>query len=125
MKHKAYTRKLGRDTAHRLSMMRNMARSLFEHRRIMTTHIRALELKKYAERLINIAKKVKGTEEAKLQDLSAKRAIFSEIGCNDVSCQLFDWARSQYADTNGGYTRITKYRFRKGDCAHMVLLELV
>ena len=125
MKHKAYTRKLGRDTAHRTSMMRNMARALFEHRKITITHVRALELKKYAERLINIAKQVKGTADAKEQDLHAKRTIFSEIGCNDVSCQLFDWARAQYAERNGGYTRITKYFFRKGDCAHMVLLELV
>ena len=116
MKHKAYTRKLGRDTAHRLSMMRNMALSLFTHRRIETTHVRALELKKFADKLVNVAKK--GT-------LSAKRFVFSHIGCNDVSCQLFDLAKAQYADRNGGYTKITKYRFRKGDNAHMVLLELV
>jgi len=116
MKHRAYTRKLGRDTAHRISMMRNMAKSLFEHRRIETTHVRALELKKFAERLVNVAKK---------GDLAAKRFVFSQIGCNDVSCQLFDWAKAQCADRNGGYTRITKYRFRKGDNAHMVLLELV
>ncbi len=116
MKHRAYTRKLGRDTAHRTSMMRNLALSLFTHRRIETTHTRALEVKKFADRLVNIAKK---------GDLAAKRFVFSQIGCNDVSCQLFDLAKAQYAERNGGFTRITKYRFRKGDNAHMVLLELV
>lgn len=116
MKHKSYTRKLGRDTAHRLSMMRNMAVSLFTHRRIETTHTRALELKKFAEKLVTLAKK---------GDLASKRRVFSHIGCNDLAYQLFDMAKAQYADVNGGYTRITKYRFRKGDGAHMVLMELV
>jgi large subunit ribosomal protein L17 len=97
-------------------MMRNMAMSLFTHRKIETTHVRALELKKFAERLVTVAKR---------GDLTAKRFIFSQIGCNDVSCQLFDLAKAQYINRSGGYTKITKYRFRKGDGAHMVLLELV
>jgi large subunit ribosomal protein L17 len=115
MKHKTNTRTLGRDYAHRLSMLRNLSRSLIQARQIETTHARALEVKKFVEKLITAAKK---------DDLAAKRYVFSKIGCNQESRDLFDLVKAQFAEINGGYTSIIKYRFRKGDGAHMVILKL-
>ena len=95
MKHKTNTRTLGRDYAHRLSMLRNLSRSLIQARQIETTHARALEV-----------------------------YVFSKIGCNQDSRDLFDLVKAQFTEVNGGYTSIIKYRFRKGDGAHMVILKL-
>jgi ribosomal protein L17 len=72
-------------------------------------------VKKFVEKLITAAKK---------DDLAAKRYVFSKIGCNQESRDLFDLVKAQFAETNGGYTSIIKYRFRKGDGAHMVILKL-
>ncbi|MDQ7823208.1 MAG: 50S ribosomal protein L17 [Candidatus Eremiobacteraeota bacterium] len=116
MKHRKYTRTLGRKTAHRISMLRNLALSLFLHRKIETTHIRALELSKYAEKLVTLAKK---------GDLESKRRVFAQLRNKEIARQLFDLAKAQYSTRNGGYTRIVKLGFRKGDAAPIVLLELV
>ncbi|MCQ2736011.1 MAG: 50S ribosomal protein L17 [bacterium] len=116
MKHKVKTRTLGRDAAHRLAMLRNMARSLIQAGQIETTHTRALELKSFIEKLITKAKK---------GDLAAKRHIFSNIGCNDDAYRFLDMVKAQYAEKNGGYTSIVKYRFRKGDGAPIVVLRLL
>ncbi len=116
MKHKVKTRTLGRDAAHRSSMLRNMARSLIQARQMETTHARALELKRFMDKLITVAKR---------GDLSAKRYVFSKIGYNDDSCSFFDLVKAQFSERQGGYTSIVKYRFRKGDGAHMVIIRLM
>ncbi len=116
MKHRKYTRTLGRKTAHRLSMLRNLALSLFIHRKIETTHVRALELSRFAEKLVTLAKR---------EDLQSKRRIFADLKNKEIARQLFDLAKAQYSTRNGGYTRIVKMGFRKGDGAPLVLVELV
>ncbi len=116
MKHKVKTRTLGRDAAHRLAMLRNMARSLIQARQIETTHTRALELKSFVEKLVTKAKK---------GDLAAKRHVFSCIGCNEDAYAFLDLVKAQFMERNGGYTSIVKYRFRKGDGAPMVILRLM
>ncbi|MGV8119273.1 MAG: 50S ribosomal protein L17 [Vulcanimicrobiota bacterium] len=116
MQHRNYTRTLGRKTAHRLSMLHNLALSLFIHRKIKTTHVRALELTRYAEKLVTLAKR---------EDLQSKRRIFADLKNKEIVRQLFDLAKAQYSTRNGGYTRIIKMGFRKGDGAPLVLVELV
>ena len=116
MRHNVKTRTLGRKTSHRLSMLRNLATSLFLHRRITTTRVRAEELARFAEKIITDAKK---------GDLASKRRVFSKINDREVARQVFDLALAQYSNRNGGYTRIINIGPRKGDSAPMALIELV
>ena len=122
MKHKVVTRTLGRITGHRIAMLRNLATSLFMHRKIETTETRAKELAKFAQRLITLAKR---------GDLPAKRAVFQHIRNTDVAKELFDTIAPMYRSSGdheerkGGYTRILKLGQRKGDAAPMVIIELV
>ncbi len=122
MKHKVVTRTLGRITGHRIAMLRNLATSLFMHRKIETTETRAKEVAKFAQRLISLAKR---------GDLAAKRAVFQHIKNKDVARELFETIAPQYRSSGeheerkGGYTRILRLGQRKGDAAPMVVLELV
>ena len=116
MKHRKARRTLGRSSSHRLSMLKNMALSLFKHRKIKTTHIRALELSKFTDRIVTLAKN---------DDLQSKRRIFADLNDKNIARQVFDMAKAQYADRKGGYTRIIKEGFRKGDNSLLVRIELV
>lgn len=109
-------RKLGRPTAHRKSMLRNLVTDLFREERIQTTDMRAKEVRREAEKLITVAKK---------GDLAAKRQIISYLFDETVAKKLVDEIAPRYADRNGGYTRILKLGPRQGDAAESVFLELV
>ncbi|MCQ2567077.1 MAG: 50S ribosomal protein L17 [Mogibacterium sp.] len=109
-------RKLGRNSAHRKSMMRNLVTDLFREGRITTTEMRAKEVKREAEKLITVAKK---------GDLHARRQVLAYLFDEDVVTKLFDEIAPGYADRNGGYTRILKLGPRQGDAAEAVFLELV
>ena len=109
-------RKLGRPTAHRKAMLRNIVTDLFRNGRIQTTDCRAKEARREAEKLITLAKR---------GDLHAKRQAFAYIYDEDVVKKLFDEIAPKYAERNGGYTRILKLGPRQGDCAEVVFLELV
>ena len=109
-------RKLGRPTAHRKAMLRNIVTDLFRNGRIQTTDCRAKEARKEAEKLITLAKR---------GDLHAKRQALAYIYDEDVVKKLFDEIAPKYAERNGGYTRILKLGPRQGDCAEVVFLELV
>ena len=109
-------RKLGRKTAHRKTMLRNLVTDLFREERISTTEHRAKETRKKAEKIITLAKK---------NTLHARRQILSYIYDEDVVYKLFDEIAPKYEDRNGGYTRILKLGPRTGDNAEMVFLELV
>ncbi len=109
-------RKLGRNSAHRKSMMRNLVTDLFREGRITTTEMRAKEVKREAEKLITVAKK---------GDLHARRQALAYLFDEDVVTKLFDEIAPGYADRNGGYTRILKLGPRQGDAAEAVFLELV
>ena len=109
-------KKLGRDSAHRRSMLRNLVTDLFREGRITTTDMRAKEAGRQAEKLITIAKK---------GDLHARRQVLAYLFDEDVVSKLFDEIAPGFADRNGGYTRILKLGPRQGDNAETVYLELV
>ncbi len=116
MRHGKSGRKLGRSSAHRKAMFRNMVTSLFEHERIVTTEKKAKELRPIAEKMITLAKR---------GDLHARRQALSYIQSKDVVAKLFDEIQSQFTDRQGGYTRIIKTGNRQGDAAPMAIIELV
>ena len=109
-------RKLGVKTAHRQSMLRNLVTDLFRYGRIQTTDCRAKEARREAEKMITLAKR---------GDLHARRQALAYIKDEDVVTRLFVEIAPNYADRNGGYTRILKLGPRQGDVAEAVFLELV
>ena len=109
-------KKLGRNSAHRKSMLRNLVTDLFREGRITTTDMRAKEAGRQAEKLITIAKK---------GDLHARRQVLEYVFDESVVTKLFDEIAPKYQDRNGGYTRTLKLGPRQGDNAEVVYLELV
>lgn len=109
-------RKLGRNSAQRRAMLRNLVTDLLREGRIETTDCRAKEAGKKAEKLITLAKK---------NDLHARRQVLGYVFDEAVVTKLFEEIAPQYEDRNGGYTRILKLGPRRGDNAEMVFLELV
>ena len=116
MRHRKDGRKLGRTASHRKAMLANMAANLFLHKQIRTTHPKALEARRLAETLITKAKK---------GDIHSRRMVLKVIPHKDVVKILFDEIAPQYADREGGYTRIIKLGQRKNDAAHVSILALV
>ncbi len=116
MRHRKAHRKLGRTSAHRQAMFRNLVTSLFEHERIVTTVQKAKEIRPIAEKMITLAKR---------GDLHARRQAMSYIRSKDVVAKLFDEIQEQFSDRQGGYTRIIKTGNRRGDAASMAIIELV
>ncbi|KUM03409.1 50S ribosomal protein L17 [Chromobacterium subtsugae] len=116
MRHRYSNRKLNRTTSHRLAMLRNMANSLLKHEVIVTTLPKAKELRRVAEPLITLGKK---------PSLANRRLAFDRTRDRDIVVKLFDVLGPRFSARNGGYVRILKYGFRKGDNAPMALVELV
>ena len=116
MRHKVATFKIGRSGAHRRAMLANMANSLFINGQIETTLVKAKELRRFAEKLITTGKK---------GDLHSRRLAFAKLRSRDAVKNLFDVVAPAYAERNGGYTRIFKLGFRRGDAAETCLLMLV
>lgn len=108
--------RLGGGPAHERLMLANLAASLFTHKSIKTTETKAKRLRPVAERLITFAKR---------GDLHARRRVLSIISDKTVVHELFTEIAPLVAEREGGYTRITKLGFRKGDNASMVQIELV
>ena len=108
--------RLGGGPAHERLMLRNMATSLFKHGKITTTETKAKRLRPLAERLVTFAKR---------GDLAARRRVIAQLTEKSVVHELFTNIAPQVADREGGYTRITKLGFRKGDNAPMALVELL
>jgi large subunit ribosomal protein L17 len=116
MSHRRVGRKLGVVTKHRISMFRNMVTDLLRHESIKTTDTRAKELRRFAEKMITLAKK--GT-------LHSRRQAAAFIRDRAVLKKLFDELAQKYKNREGGYTRIIKFGFRKGDNAPVSIIELV
>jgi len=110
------TRKLGRTTDHRMSMLRGMTTYLLENGSIETTVTRAKEVRAMTEKMITLGK---------TNDLHSKRQAFAYITKEAVVKKLFDEISPKYADQNGGYTRIVKIGPRRGDAAEMAIIELI
>ncbi|MGN6427856.1 MAG: 50S ribosomal protein L17 [Leifsonia sp.] len=108
--------RLGGGPAHERLLLANLAAALFTHKSIKTTETKAKRLRPYAERLITFAKR---------GDLHARRRVLSVIQDKAVVHELFTEIAPLVAEREGGYTRITKLGYRKGDNAPMVQIELV
>jgi large subunit ribosomal protein L17 len=116
MRHGKAGFKLGRVTAHRWALFRNLLVALFRHERIMTTEAKAKAIRGLADQMVTLAKR---------ESLHARRQVLAMVPDALVVRRLFDTIAARYADRNGGYTRIIRAGSRPGDRAPMVLLELV
>lgn len=116
MRHLKSGLKLNRTSSHRTAMFRNMVTSLLEHGRIRTTDTRAKEVRRWADKIITLAKQ---------GNLHARRQALAVVRNKNVIHKLFEEASALYGDRNGGYTRITKTGYRKGDAASMSFVELI
>jgi large subunit ribosomal protein L17 len=116
MRHRTSGRQLGRDTAHRKAMLQNLTISLIEHELIKTTLPRAKELRRFSEPLITRA----GDD-----SVANRRVVFSRLRDKKVVGKLFNEIGPRYKNRPGGYLRILKAGFRRGDCAPMAYVELV
>jgi large subunit ribosomal protein L17 len=125
MRHRVGHRKLGRVTEHRISMLRNQAQALLRHERIETTVPRAKELRPFVERIITIAKRgvTAGGENGRV--LHARRLVLRDIADDTVVSKLFDTLAPRYASRPGGYTRLLRLGYRRGDNAEVAQVELV
>ena len=116
MRHNVAGRKLRRTTSHRKALLKNLAVSLIIHERIETTVAKAKELRRIVERMITLGKR---------GDLSSRRRAFSVLRHEPSVAKLFTIFADRYKARNGGYTRIIKFRKRKGDGADLSFIELV
>ena len=116
MRHRVAGKKLGRKTAHRISMFRNMVTSFLDKERIRTTLPRARALRPIAERMITLGKR---------ESLHARRQAPSYIRDPGVVSKLFATRAPRFADRPGGYTRIIRVGFRDGYGAQMAILEMI
>jgi large subunit ribosomal protein L17 len=116
MKHRVVGRRLDRTTEHRTAMFRNLATSLFRHERITTTTPKAKEMKRFADKIVTLAKK--GTPHA-------RRVANRDIKDVEVLNKLFGALAERFKTRPGGYTRIVRVGNRHGDNAEMAVIELV
>ena len=116
MRHRLGLRKLNRTSSHRLAMLRNMTVSLLRHEVIKTTLPKAKELRRVAEPILTLGKS---------PSLANRRLAFDRLRDRAMVTKLFGELGPRYAKRNGGYLRILKFGFRKGDNAPMALVELM
>lgn len=116
MRHRKRTVKLGRTSSHRRAMFRNMVTSLLGQERIETTVAKAKEASRLADKMVTLGKKA---------TLHARRQALAFIMDKEVVGELFSVLAPRYADRNGGYTRIIRTGFRRGDGAELALVEMV
>ncbi len=116
MRHRKAGKKLNRTGSHRNAMFRNMVTSLFEHGRIQTTDAKAKELRRWADRMVTLAKR---------GDLHARRQALAVMRDKTVVHKLFEEAADRFGDRVGGYTNVVKIGRRRGDAAPISLIELV
>ena len=125
MRHRVAYRKLGRVTEHRIAMLRSQASALIEHERIQTTVPKAKELRPFVERIITIAKRGIADGGANGRSLHARRLVLRDIADRDVVSKLFDTLAPRFESRPGGYTRILRLGFRRGDSAELAQIERV
>ena len=125
MRHNLGYRKLGRVTEHRIALLRNQAIALLRHEKIETTMPKAKELRPFVERLITIAKRGVAAGAANGKSLHARRMVLAELPDKAVVGKLFDTLAPRFAERPGGYTRILRVGFRRGDSAEVAHVELV
>jgi large subunit ribosomal protein L17 len=125
MPHNIAHRKLGRVTEHRNALLRNQATALLRHERIETTLPKAKELRPFVERIITVAKRGVAAGDANARVLHARRLVARDVHDPDIVGKLFDTLAPRFAERPGGYTRILRLGFRRGDSAEIAQIELV
>ena len=116
MRHRNAGYKLGRNTSHRRAMLRNLVTSILLEDRVQTTVAKAKAARPHVEKLITLGKK---------GDLHARRQALSYLQTGEAVTRLFDTVAPRYGDRNGGYLRIIRAGFQRGDGAEKVFIELV
>ena len=116
MPHQVAGRKLGRTTSHRKALFRNLVTELLDKEHIVTTLFKAKEIRPIAERMITLGKR---------ENLHARRQALAFIKKKGVVHKLFATLAPRFSDRSGGYTRIIRLGFRKGDSAEVALIELL
>jgi large subunit ribosomal protein L17 len=126
MRHRVAHRKLGRVTEHRIALLRNQATALLRYEHLTTTVPKAKELRPFVERLITIAKRgLAGGEPANGRVLTARRLVMQDLQDREVVTKLFDTIAPRFAARPGGYTRLMRVGYRRGDSAEIAQVELV
>lgn len=125
MRHRVAHRKLGRVTEHRIAMLRGQAQALIRHERIETTMPRAKELRPFVERLITVAKRGISEGGRTTKALNARRLVARDLQDTAVVVKLFDTIAPRFQTRPGGYTRILRVGYRRGDSAEVAQIELV
>ena len=125
MRHRVAHRKLGRVADHRIAMLRNQATALLRYEHLTTTVPRAKELRPFVERLITIAKRGVAGGDKNGHALTARRLVMQDLQDRDVVGKLFDTLAPRFSDRPGGYTRLLRLGYRKGDSAEVAQVELV
>ena len=116
MRHRVEGRKFGRETDARRLMMRNLVKSMVEHGQINTTLAKAKEMRRFVERVVTYGKN---------NPVHSRRLAYSVLGDRDLVKKLFDDIAPAFANRNGGYTRVIKAGFRRGDNAPMAIIQFV
>ncbi|TLD81815.1 50S ribosomal protein L17 [Helicobacter sp. MIT 05-5293] len=116
MRHKHGYRKLGRTSAHRKALLKNLAIALIEYEKIETGVFKAKELQSYIEKLVTTAKQA---------DLNTHRYVFAHLQSKSATKKLISEIAPRYLERNGGYTRIQRTRLRRGDASPMAIIEFV
>ncbi|GAK32743.1 50S ribosomal protein L17 [Iodidimonas nitroreducens] len=116
MRHRNAGRKLGRTSSHRRSLFMNMSQALVKHEQIITTLPKAKELRPVLEKLITLGKK---------GGLANRRRAIAQLQSEGLVEKIFSELATRYADRPGGYVRVLKAGFRKGDNAPLAIIELV
>src|SRR5438477_2090673 len=132
MRHRVAYRKLGRVTEHRLAMLRNQATALLRYEHLTTTVPKAKELRPFVERIITVAKRGlangdgrRGGGSNEVRVLTARRVVMQDLQDREIVTKLFDAIAPRFASRPGGYTRLLRLGFRKGDSAEVAQVELV
>jgi len=116
MRHRNAGFKLGRNTSHRAALLRNLTTSVLLEDRVVTTVAKAKAVRPHVEKMITLGKK---------GDLHSRRQALSFLRTDDAVKRLFDTVAPRYGDRQGGYLRITRSKFRQGDGAETVIIELL
>jgi len=117
MRHQKRGNRLGRDKAHRKSLLQNLAMNIIIHEKIKTTEARAKAVSAFVDKLINVGKKE--------DKVIAIRELKRLVNHKDCSKKIMEQLIIKYKDRTSGYTRLAKAGFRAGDSAPMVIIELV
>ena len=116
MRHKISGRKLNRKSSHRISLLKNLSKSLIRNEQIQTTLPKAKDLRPFVEKLLH---------KGKTNNLHSRRKVYDYLRDMTLVNKVFDTLAKRYSKRNGGYVRILKSGFRYGDAAPKAIIELV